>query len=321
MRLSRPLAAALIGHLALIAIAAAPRGSARAADNTVAIPAGGLLLVHDDRIVIEAQELIIGRASIRATYAVRNRSAEPISRIVSWPLPDIDKNAIGEDVVVLAAPDPRNFAAAAIAVDGHSVPFGLEQRAWAFRRDVSELLQKVGLPLNPMAPDIEEKLSQLPAERLGEFEERGVIRRDPPRAIANWTVTTTAFWRQTFEPGKVVTIGLAYVPVTASGLWDGNSLANLRETYCIDKDLEGAIAARAAKAGRGLVTHKVTYSVRDEPGWWVPIPKFRLAIEKPSFEALIATCQKNLGIVGPTLLEWVGQAWRPDDDIKVLFID
>ena len=59
----------------------------------------------------------------------------------------------------------------------------------------------------------------------------------------------------------------------------------------------------------------------DEPAWWTPIPDFRLAIEKPRFEALIATCQKGLRHVGPTLIERVAKGWQPDDDIKVLFID
>ncbi|MGE3919269.1 MAG: DUF4424 family protein, partial [Hyphomicrobiaceae bacterium] len=295
--------------------AAEPEASA----DTLELPAGGLVLIPDERIAVEAEEVVLSRSLVRVTYAVRSRSEAPLARIVSWPLPEIDANAIGDDVVVLPAGSPRDYSGVVVTVDGAAVPLSFEQRAVAFSRDLTVLLEAAGLPLNPLATGVEEALRSVPADRLAELEERGAIRRDDERLVPAWAVRTTAFWRQTFEPGRLLTIGLAYGPVTASGLWRPESLATLRETYCIDKGLEGAIAARIAKSPRGLVAHRLTYTMANSPGWSAPIPSFRLAIEKSGFETLIASCWEGLRVVGPTLVENVRRDFHPGDDIRVLF--
>lgn len=322
--------------LAAVLVAAAPAGGqvpqpqpgprALAADPLASVPetielaAGGLVLVPDERLAVEAEEIVLGRAAVRATLVVRNTSAEPLTRYVSWLLPDIDMSVIGEDVVVLPGAGPANFANAVATVDGVPVQLVIEQHTSAFGRDVTALLEAAAVPLNPLAPDIEEKLRRVATERLAELEERGVVTRDDDRVVPAWTLRTTAFWRQTFEPAKVLTIELAYAPVTASGLWSRDSLAALKEAYCIDRGTEEAIAARLAKSGRGLVMHRLTYAMAGHPGWWTAVPRQRLAIEKSGFETLIATCIADLRSVGPTLLETVRRDFRPGDDIRVLFV-
>jgi hypothetical protein len=315
MRLSTGLLA-----LALAVLAAALPLPTRAAD-TYELPAGGLLFVPDERTTIEAQEVVIDRQSVRATYAVRNRTPDIVSRIVSFVLPEIDMNVLGEEVVVLASADPVNFASAVVAIDGIKVALGFEQRAWAFARDVTAVLEAAGVPLNPLASGVVAALARLPPEQIAALEERGVVQREEERIVPNWSVRTTAFWRQTFEPGKLVNIGLAYTPVTASGPWGAESLARLKDAYCVDGNLAEAIARRQAEAGRGLVAHRISYTMASEPGWWAAIPNYRLAIEKPGFEALVATCVKDMRAVGPTLLEWIGRDYRPGQDIRVLIVN
>ncbi len=301
-------------------LAAVAATAAAGASKTILLPAGGLLLIGDDRLVVEAQEVILGRQAIRATYAVRNTSSEVLSRIISWPMQEIDANSIGDEVVVLPAADAKNFAAAAVAVDGVAVPLAFEQRAIAYARDVTAILQSNSIPLNPITPGTEERLAALHPERLAEFEERGIVRRDAPRVVGTWTLQSTAYWRQTFEPGKLVTMSLAYGPISASDVWSPELAATARDTYCLDAAQEQSIAAKVAQNPRGLVTHRLTYVVNNEPGWWAPIPKFRLAIEKPAWDSVVATCQKGFRIVGPTLIEWIGEAWQPTDDLKVMII-
>lgn len=299
----------------------APTEPLAAIPDTVELPAGGLFFVPDDRIAVEAQEVVLGRTVVRTTYVVRNPSADAISRIVSWPLPEIDMNVVGDGVVVLPGADTLNYSAATVVVDGAAVPLEFEQRAWAFNRDITDVLKASGVPLNPMVVGIEEVMRRLPAEALAELEERGAVHQDDDRIVPNWAVRTTAFWSQTFEPGKALTIGLAYAPVTASGVWGAESLGTLKEAYCIDSDLEAAVAARRTKSGRGLVTHRLTFTMAGNSGWWAAIPSFRLALEKSGFETLIAVCWRDLRIVGPTLLESIRRDFKPGDDIRVLFIN
>lgn len=305
----------------LAALALAVTGAAVRASDTIELPAGGLLFVPDERIVVEAQEIVLARDAVKSTYALRNRSTEPLTRMLAWPLPEIDMNVLGEDVVVLAGSDPRNFAAVAVSLDGVAVPIAFEQRAWAFARDVTALLEAGGVALNPKAGGVEEQLAALPPERVGELEERGVVHREDDRLLPGWAVKTTAYWRQTFEPDKLLTLGVAYVPVTGSGLWAPDKLADMKQAYCIDSALEAEIARRAASTGRGLVLHRLTYSMANSPGWFAPIANFRLVIEKTGVETLVATCEAGLKPIGPTLLEGVTRDFRPKEDIRVLFIN
>ena len=300
------------------ALAADPLASV---PETIELAAGGPVLVPDERLAVEAEEIVLARAAVRTTLVVRNTSAEPLTRYVSWPLPDIDMSAVGEGVVVLPAADPGNFASAVVTVDGAAVPLAIEQRAAAFGRDITALLETAAVPLNPLAPGVEEALRGLAPDRLAELEERGIVTRDDERIVPAWTLRTTAFWRQTFEPAKALTIGLAYAPVTASGLWSPESLGALKEAYCIDRGFEEAIAARLAKSGHGLVVHRLTYAVAGHPGWWTSVQRHRLAIEKSGFETLIATCVGDLRTVGPTLLETVRRDFKPGDDIRVLWVN
>ena len=292
-----------------------------AGPETIELAAGGPVLVPDERIAIDAEEIVLGRAAVRTTMVVRNTSAEPLVRHISWLLPEIDMSSVGDGVVVLPAADPRNFVSAVVTVDGLPVPLGIEQRSRAYGRDITALLEAAGVPLNPLAPGVEDALRRLAPEQLAEMEERGITSREDERIVPGWSLHTTAYWRQTFEPGKPITIGLAYVPVTASGLWSKDRLEALKDAYCIDRGMEDAIAARISKSGRGLVMHRLTYAMAGHPGWWTALPQQRLAIEKSGFETLIATCVSDLRPVGPTLLEAVRGDFRPSDDIRVLFVN
>src|SRR5262245_19728499 len=72
-----------------------PADPVAAGPDTVEAPAGGLVFVPDDRLAIQAQEVVLGRSAVRVTYVVRNAAAELITRIVTWPLPEIDMSGIG----------------------------------------------------------------------------------------------------------------------------------------------------------------------------------------------------------------------------------
>lgn len=309
------------GSIALAQSPPPPQEPAATSPETIELPAGGVVLVPDERLAVDSEDIQLGRAGVRNTLVVRNTSSEAFSRIISWAMPEIDKNSIGDDVVVLAGADARNFANAAVTVDGVPVQTGIEQRASAFGRDITSVLETAGVPLNPLAPGAEEALRRVPAEQATDLEERGAVHHEDDRLLPNWAVKTTMFWRQTFEPGKSITIGLVYAPVTASGVWTSQSLAQLKETYCIDRATEQALAARLSKPGRAPVAHRLTYAMTGAAGWWTSVPRLKLAVEKPSLEAIVATCWKDLKPAGPTLLEAVRADFKPGEDIRVLLVN
>lgn len=298
-----------------------PHETPAAAPETIELAAGGLVFVPDETTRIEAEEVVLGHASVTATYWIRNGSSDRIVRDIAWPLPEIDRNHIGDDTVALPSPDPVNPVGGSVTVDGVPVALSFEQRATAFARDVTVLLQGLGLPLNPMAAGIDEVIRRISGAELSELEIRGIITRDDDRVIPNWSVRTTAVWRQPFEPGKVLAIRLSYTPIAASGPLHSDAIQALKEAYCIDRRFEEAAAARLAKSSRGLTMHRLTYAMGHEPGWWTPVPSFRLALEKSGLETLVASCWSELRSVGPTRLEAVHRDFKPSGDVRVLFVN
>ena len=285
------------------------------------LAAGGLALIPDERLPVEREEIVLAQRRIHITYTIRNHAKDRLTRVIAWPLPEIDMNAIGDGRVALPDTVLRNFARAEATVDGARVNLKFEARASAFARDLTAVLQESGIPLHPMAPGLETMLKALPAARLGELEERGAILRDDDRILPNWTFNATAFWRQTFEPGKAITIVFTYQPIVGVGRWQPHMLDEWRRTYCIDKKLESEIASRLAKSRKSIDTKRIIYAVGNEPGWWIAVPNVRVAIEKPSLDTLVATCWPDLRPAGPTLLVSTPREFKPADDIRVLFID
>jgi hypothetical protein len=296
-------------------------GDDASSGDRLELAAGGLALIPDERLSVESEEIALAQSRTRITYTIRNRADNRLTRIIAWPLPEIDMNAIGDGRVTLPDTVLRNFARAEATVDGARVTLKFEARASAFARDLTAVLQESGIPLHPMAPGLETMLKALPAARLGELEERGAIVRDDDRILPYWAFSATAFWRQTFEPGKAITIVFTYQPIVGAGRWRPQMLDEWRRTYCIDKKLEAEIASRLAKSRKGVETRRLTYAVGNEPGWWAALSNVRLAIEKPHLDTLVATCWPDLRPAGPTLLVSTPPEFKPDDDIRVLFID
>ncbi len=282
------------------------------------VPAGGLIFVPDGAIAIESQEVQISRDQVRSIYQTRHSGSTSRSIVITFQLPEIDLASLGDQILVLPVGAPENFVGAKVTANGQPVQLQFQQRAIAFGLDVTDALGEVGITLFPYAAGMADMLRKLPEDTRKDFVERGIVRREDDRTDANWTLRTTAYWRQEFAPDSAMTLALNYVPITLNGPYSAATLQSVGKPYCADK----AIAAKAATLGGG--TSQLTgvgYALTAGSAAAAPIPSFRLLIEKPRAESLVATCNAQMRSIGPTALEWVATNFEAEEDLHVIFID
>ncbi|MFV0299208.1 MAG: DUF4424 family protein, partial [Hyphomicrobiaceae bacterium] len=247
----RTMPAALL-LLALAMMAASP--TARAGETAALIPSSGVLFPSDEGLSIVSEDITLSTEATKITYVVRNTSAKPITKVLSWPLPDIDPSAFGDAAPIHAAPQHVNHAGVSVSIDGKTQTIAFEQRAIAFGRDVTALLNENKVPLNPLSRELAKAIARLGSTARQTFLERSLYRQDDEQVTAGWALRTTAYWRQVFPVGARTSLSVSAVPVAGRGTWDNDSRHELTESYCIDPHISKHVATMERNKKRRLKT-------------------------------------------------------------------
>ena len=278
------------------------------------------MLVANGTVQPEQVDVTIAPDRIRVVYVLRNVGDRPETRLVTFPLPDLDMTSIGDLPPLLARPADDNFVDAVITADGAPVAGRLEQRALALGLDVSAQLVKLGLSPFPYAPSNVGKIKALSDAAKDELYQRGILRMSDDSYHPAWVLKSVLAWSQSFPTGSPVTLALTYMPIVGRPAATAESLASLAKSTCLANDAAKAIkeAASAGTAKRLVVT---SFQATLGAAWLDTIGKFRLTIEKPRAQTIIATCKSGLKASTPTQIEWSNRDHSVDDDIMVLFAD
>lgn len=322
------------GALCALVLAAALLAAAPAAanDSTAVLGAGGLQLTVNSGIAMKSEELKISVAAIEIEYAFENAGDAPVTTLVAFPLPVL---RAGDPDIGDALPregDPLNFVGFTIAVDGKPVTPEVEQRASILGVDITDRLKADGIPLNPYVRHAaREALAKLPKDKRGFYITNGlaVWSGEEPLSV-QWDVATTFYWHQTFPAKAVVRVRHRYVPVSGAGYLTAVELAvpgaaeALARRYCLDAKALERVRAGAAPAGgaAGFMRRAgVEYVLRTGANWAGPIGRFRLTVEKPAADALMAVCAPGpLVTVSPTVAVFEATNFTPAADLDILFL-
>jgi hypothetical protein len=320
--MSRRLTVVVLG----LALIAAP---AVANDSTAAMGAGGLVLQRTDGIAMVSEDLYVSAREVRVKYRFLNHTAEPIETLVAFPMPDISgswEESVGGDV------DSDRIVPFITWVDDHAVHAQVERKAMVGDRDVTAELTALNLPLSPSgmaAMTAMEALSDADADRLAAAGLISVERGDDARWITpHWTLKTTWYWTQYFDPGREVVIEHLYAPATGGSagsiVGDGETgvpqaATDYTDRYCTD---DAFIAAAARKRAEGLYLAEtwVNYILTTGANWSGPIGDFRLVVDKGSTDNLVSFCGEGVRKIGPTQFEVRHQNWTPTRDLEVLIL-
>lgn len=320
-REARQRRAAFLGALAL-AVAASPQ--ARANDSAAALDAGGLVLVRDPDITLESEDLRIGLRRIDVDYVFRNGSPSPRTVRIAFPLPPIDGAELSLSPLSLPYPDRANFVGFTVTVDGRAIEPALEERAFLGTREVSDILKRHALPLNPLRrEDLAAGLKRLAPADLAALHGAGLLTEAAAEADAQWRGEAKFHWEQTFPAGQALRVSHGYAPVKGNHLVSAKEAAerDYRERYCVDDAGLAGIRRLGARKPDGYTRAvEVPYIVTTARNWAGRIGRFTLTVDKGRPDALVSFCRTGVRKTGPTTFVWEAQNYLPDADLRVLVV-
>ena len=326
---------ALFAAVALAALAA----PALANDSTAELAAGGLVLRQTSDIEMRSEDLYISTRAVRVTYHFRNTSARPVTTVVAFPMPDITIEG-PDDNISIPHPDAANFLNFATTVDGRPVATRLELRVIARGVDQTAYLRGLGIPLSPARQATGRALDRLPAATRAEIVRRGLgfeedydMGHGMERHLsATWTLKTTYYWTQTFQPGRDTVISHRYEPAVGQSVASSLSLPDYansddgrtdRATYCVDDAFMAALRAAPRMPDSemaNLTESRVRYVLTTGANWARPIGDFRMVIDKLSPSNLVSFCGTGVRRISPTQFEVRYRNFTPRQDVAVLVL-
>lgn len=305
-----------------LAAALAP-AAATANDSTATLGAGGLQLVRNEAVELLSEDLFVSTKEVRVAYRFRNKTAEPVTVLVAFPLPPIDAIVPEEMNIVLPDPASDNFVDFTVTVDGKSVTPSVSERATMLGIDRTEELRKRGLPLNPLADGLYQTIDAMPKAEQEALAALGLLYIDPYSAQPAWRYEATFYWQQTFPPGEEVAVEHRYKPVVGYGFFGDHVFGDeWYKRYCFDDGFEAAarkkLAAVAGTQNPYLSEQRISYILTTANNWSGPIGTFRLVVDKGSPDAIVSFCGEGVTKTSPTTFEMTATGYVPTKDLDVL---
>ena len=324
------------GGALLVALVAGSNVSAN--DSTAELATGGLVLTTTADIEMRSEELYVSADEIRVAYRFFNKASQNKTVTVAFPMPDISISG-PDDNLALPTANPDNIFDFSTRADGQPVETRLEQRVFAKGVDQTELLRKLGLPLQPELESTNRALDALPQSQWPLLIERGLavaqdegVGGDGRKHLqARWTLKATYYWEQTFPAQSELLIEHRYKPsvgrsaVTSLASPDARGESWYQEylrKYCIDRHFIGALenARRAENSDfPAIQEQRIAYILKTAANWAAPIKSFRMVVDKGDPKNLVSFCG-NPAKISPTQFEVKASNYAPTGNLDVLIL-
>lgn len=317
-----------------LTITAAP---AWANDSVAGMALGGLELRQTDAIAMLSEDLYISPDLVRVRYVFRNETDEAVGTLVAFPLPELGQLT---DMNYVSLPDPGsdNYVRFETFVDSQPVALQVEHRAMLDGHDRASDLAALGVPPVPFDYwSAQEMLNALPAETLAALRAGGFL---DDEGLPRWTLRSTFYREQVFEPQTEVVVEHRYVPVAAGSVesvfpapadpsdfyteWWRDYHKEASARYCVSDNDEAAMRAQlSGETGlRGYSTfmsHEVGYILTTGANWAGPIRDFHLTVEAPGRWNWAFLCLEGIERVSPSRLVFHAQDFTPPHELSAYF--
>lgn len=311
---------------------------ALADDSTAALGAGGIVLTTATQLRMTSEDLAISPDAVHIHYVFANDSGKDIDTLVAFPLPDIDTWNFYESAMGETTSDPVNFVGFKATADGKPVPVKVEQRAIYRGRDVTAVLQSVGVPVNVIPDENFRKFDALPAAKKRLLEHAGIAEADSPdQEHPKWIVRTRFYWQQHFPAHGSVTIEHSYKPVTGQAFFSpieanavpGSADDYWKKRYCMDagtvaklKTMTGAAQKHVDKNSGMLEAYSTDFILKTANNWQGGIGKFHLVIDKLKPTKVLSLCWNGtLKKTGPTTFAFDAADFHPQQDLAFVVLE
>jgi hypothetical protein len=311
---------------------------AAADDSTAALGAGGIVLTKAAQLRMASEDLTISPDAVRIRYVFANDSAKAIDTLVAFPLPDIDTWNFYESPLGETTSDPVNFVGFNATAEGKPVPVKVEQRAIYRGKDVTALIQSVGVPVNVILNQNFRKLDALPAANKRLLERAGIAEADAPdQEHPKWIVRTRFYWQQHFPAHGSVTIEHSYKPVTGQAFFSaieaeaapGTTDDAWKKPYCMDagtvaklKTMTAAAQKHPDKNSGMLEAYTTDFILKTANNWQGGIGKFHLVIDKLKPGNVLSLCwDGRFAKTGPTTFAFDATDFHPQQDLAFVVLE
>src|SRR5579863_989414 len=314
---------------------------ALANDTTAELTTGGLIFAKSPSVEMRSEDLFVSDKEIRIAYRFFNASAEEVTTLVAFPMPDIA--FLGpDDNIAIPSEDPANFLDFHAFADGREIVANLEQKVFADGVDQTARLKALGVPLAPQLGATEKALDALtPAQKDELLALKMVIPNDydvgkgeEHHLTPVWTLKTTYFWNQTFPAGKEISLEHRYRPSLGETVGtqlgspdiEKEDLQRYETTYCTDEDfLSSARRAMGKPDKYGVSTspffeRRIAYVLTTGANWAKPIGDFHLVVDKGAPDSLVSFCADGVKKISPTRFEVRHADFTPTRDLHVLIL-
>jgi len=320
--------------LACAALAAAimhPRAGA-AYDGPVhnALPAPLLQMAVNGEINAEAIGVFLTRDRLEISYRLRSVVEKPVRYWMYLPVPPIGREhrdnarAFAGDVAI----DPLGLRA---TWGGNRLDFASGVRATFLGLDVTDGLQRAGLPLAPFGPVTAAAIKALPQSAREDLRGRGILSHWGPM----WRLETTYHAGVLFEPGGPLDLRLQYSPVFGTkvesimqisgelvyGL-DGSKI----DFLCLTPEQIASIENRF-RAGRGrdpyrpYVIRHIEIGLENLNPQFGSIAKLEFTVEMQGPDDILAACGGDFRTIGPKLRQWRARFAGENRALKLYFLE
>jgi hypothetical protein len=288
--------------------------------------AGGLVFKQSDTVSIEREDLGVSLNKVMVDYLFKSEAAATQTVTIAFPMPGVsvsdDPGSLRE--ILPEGSPPENYMGFTVTVDGKEAKARPFAHALVNGRDVTEQVNKAGLPLPMLVDDARAVLQKVPKAKLDELVALGAVGQGESQGETvywpQWDYQVAFEWQQDFRPGETK-VSISYVPLAGypADVGDAYEVGALAEAACVDDALRSSIAKRKAKGATYYEVATVGYVLTTAQYWKGPIRLFNLSVEKPDENTLVAFCPSDAKKVSPTRFEWQAKDFVPKADLSVIF--
>jgi hypothetical protein len=312
-------------------------GAAQANDSVAGIGAGGLEFDTSDAITMEKEALSISLSRIRVDYVFRNVTNAPVDIYVAFPLPIINMaEVLGYGGYNVPDPDSANFFAFETRVNDRPAPTSVQTKAFVNGKDITRDLRDANVAFDIPGPRLMDSLGHMSRADMRKLTAIGALGDGGcgEMVCPLWSLEKIYYRQQRFEPLTTVRISHSYKPAFSTffvqsdknlaGSKDARFPVNAPEyaTWCMDEGLWRSVnKPRGPNAPDTFgLGHEIQYILKTANSWNGPIGDFVLTIDKGAPGNLLSLCIDGIKKTGSATFEVRKQNYRPDQDLKILFI-
>ncbi|WP_237152354.1 DUF4424 domain-containing protein [Oryzibacter oryziterrae] len=312
-------------------------------DTMAELKAGGLYYINSENVQMAQEDLYLSMKEVRVDYVFHNSGDTDETSVIAFPMPDVEGS--GDFMVTIPNENSDNFMDFSVSVEGKEVKTKLDQHAFAAEVDVTALLRKYNVPLQPYGQATSQALNGLSEDVLKDMMSRGMVVNIPYSDTADgpmkddyvpmWKLKTTYWWTNTFPAGSDVHVSHRYKPSVGgtTGLrflnygdgerFSGETFDQEKIQYCMDDGFLKSVGKRLDAAGPDetpLVENWMSYVLTTGQNWGGTIGKFHLTVDKGDPNNLISFCGNGIKKTGPTTFEMSADDFYPEKDIDLMIL-